>query len=101
MYGRTCKPGRIENKWSAVATYFKHVLYIEPMKKREPKKDIMLRIRISQAMKDRIEREAEQRGITVSELIRKRLVRRPYGKGSEESNGRDRTGGDATGSARR
>jgi predicted HicB family RNase H-like nuclease len=60
------------------------------MKQPKPKKDIMLRIRISQELKDRVEKEAQQRGISVSELIRKRLVRRPYGsKGREESTGRE------------
>jgi predicted HicB family RNase H-like nuclease len=73
-----------------VATYSKAFRTLHSMKQSKPKKDVMLRIRISQELKDRVEKEAQQRGISVSELIRKRLVRRPYGsKGSEESTGRE------------
>ena len=71
------------------------------MAKEKPTKDVVLKLRISSELKERVEKEAQQRGITVSELIRKRLVRKPYvrRKGGEESLRRDRTGGDATGSA--
>lgn len=70
------------------------------MKKEAPKKEVMLRIRISQELKDKLESDAQQRGISVSELIRRRMVRKPYQR-QAGSTGKDRTGGDATGSARR
>ena len=61
------------------------------MKKAVGKKEVMLRIRISQELKDKLESDAQQRGITVSELIRRRVSRRAYTrrKGDEESTGKD------------
>ena len=61
------------------------------MKKAAPVKTVMLRIRITQDLKDRLERDVAERGITVSELIRRRMVRKPYvrRKGGEESTGRE------------
>lgn len=71
------------------------------MKKQTAPKTVMLRIRVTEELKDRLERDAAKRGISVSELIRRKVVRKPYvrRKGGEGSLRRDRTGGDATGSA--
>ena len=73
------------------------------MKKAAAKKEVMLRIRISQDLKDKLEADAAERGISVSELIRRKVTRKPYTlrKGDEESTGKDRAGGDTAGSARR
>jgi predicted HicB family RNase H-like nuclease len=61
------------------------------MKKDASRKDVLLRLRVSQELKDKLEADAAERGISVSELVRRRMVRKPYvrRKGGEESNGKD------------
>lgn len=70
------------------------------MKKEKPKKEVVLRLRITEDLKTKLEADAAERGISVSELVRRRMVRKPYVR-KEGSTGKDRTSGDTTGSARR
>ena len=48
------------------------------MKDPKPKNDAVIRIRLPKELKAKVEAEAKWRGISVSTLIRKRLVRKPY-----------------------
>ena len=52
-------------------------------------KDVVIRLRVPVALKERVEKEAAKKGLTVSELIRKKLVRKPYTrrKGGASSSG--------------
>ena len=52
--------------------------------KKQPTKEVVIRLRVTPEFKERVEKEAARKGITVSELIRKKLVRKPYGRPHDE-----------------
>ena len=76
-----------------VATIIQPVLSnLSPMgKKPKPVKTVLLKLRITPELKDKLEADAAERGITVSELVRRRMSRKKYvRKSGEESTERDR-----------